>query len=331
MKKLNIIFFLSMFACFLSQAQNLKAVAQLKKGNKIKHSTISYIDEASKAGMAMLGMNGTDADSSVVDIILELVEENPDNLVFSTKIQMDEQSKALFGQFNLSDLPEQKYLIVTNKDGSNPRLKEAEAAIKAYKQQTDNLLTAMAKNPEISPMLSMLKPMLEGMKDMFPDSYIRKILLEDIYQTFIFQGEKIEKGVAGKKENIETIGVSGSMFLKTNMDYRLVNYNEGRKTAVVVANYVTDREHLIAESMEMTKSMMAKMPSGMGNNEMPSDAELKAQVKEQFEKINMNFSRTYHFDLKTGIPYMIVEKNIQKDENGKPKEILKKRIIKVIE
>lgn len=329
MKKINFLFFLNMFACFFAQAQTLQPIAQLKKGDKIKHSTITYIDENTKKGMAMLGMKDPVADSSVVDVILELVEESADYLVFSTKIQMDEQTKALFGQFQLTDLPEEKYLILTNKDGSNPRLKDAEAAIKAYKQQTDSFIEAMAKNPEVSPMLSMLKPMLEGMKEMFPESYIRKTLLEDISQTFIFQGEKIEKGAAKKKENIETLGVSGSMFLKTNMDYRLANYNEGRKTAVVVANYITDREHLISETMEMTKRMMAKMPAGAGNGEMPSDAEMKEQIKGQYEKINMNFSRTYHFDLKSGMPYMIVEKSVQKDENAKTHEVIKKRLIKV--
>jgi hypothetical protein len=329
-KKLNILFFLSLSAYLTTQAQTLQAVANLKKGDKIKLRTISYIDQNTRESMALLGLKDSDADSSVVDIFLELVEENTDNLVFSTKIQMDEQTKAMFGQFKIDNLPEQKYLIVTNKDGSSPRLKDAEAAVKAYKQQTDFLIEAMSKNPEISPMLSMLKPMIESMKEMFPAAYIRKMLLEDLVQAFIFQGEKIEKGVAGKKENVETIGISGSMFLKTKMDYRLVNYNEGKKTAIVSANYVTDKEHLIEESVEMTKRMLAKMPAAMNNEAMPSDAELKAQTQEQFSDINLNFSRTYFYDLKNGLPYMIIEKNIQKDENGKVKEIIKKRLIQVL-
>lgn len=328
MKKLNILFILSMFACISNQAQTLQAIAQLKKGGKIKHITVTYLDENAKATMALMGTKS--ADSTVSEVILELVEENNNELIFSSKIMMDEQAKTLFGEMNLGELPEQKYLIVTNKDGSNPRLKDAEAAVKAYKQQTDHLVDAIAKNPEMSPMLSMLKPMIESMKEMFPEEFIRKLLLEDIYQTFIFQGEKIEKGSIGKKANIETIGMSGSMFLKTNMDYRLVNYNEGKKNAIINANYITDREHLVKESMEMTKRMMAKMPAAMGNNETASDEELKQQIKEQFSAVNMNFTRTYYFDLKTGMPYMIVEKNVQKDENGKLKESIKKRIIKLI-
>ncbi len=324
----KILFFLGFFATAnVLTAQNLTPIAQLKKGDKIHHTTITYMDEATKQGYAAMGLGGA-TDSTVVTVIYDLIDDGGDNLTFSTTMQTDESTKALLGQFKMDDMPAQKYLIVTKKDGSNPTLKDEAAAVKAYKAQSDNLLDAMAKNPEVSPMMAMLKPMLEGMKDMFPDATIRQNLLNDALRLFVFQGETIVKGTPKKKENYMTTAGTDAMLLKTSLDYRLVNYNEGRKTAVVTANYITDTDFVLEEMTKMMKNMMAKMP--MNGEKMPTDAQLREESENRIQEMNLNFTRNYIFDLKTGIPSMIIEKSVQKDAEGKSREEVKKRVIKVM-
>lgn len=309
-------------------AQNFTPKAQLKKGDKINIAAVSYIDAATKESMQAMGMATPEADSLTTISEYEVKTESNDKLIFSSKMSLDESTKAMFTQMGVEEPKEKKYNVVTAKDGSNPTLENEADALKSYNEQIDEMIQGLTKNPSIAPMLGMFQPMFESMKKMVTPEIVNQSLLADLSRLFTFQGETIKNGSPKQLKNHFTSSVADGMRIKTDVDYRLVNYNEGKKTAIISATYVTDKAYLLKQMYNMLKSYSAMMPAGMGNGGA-SDEQIMEDAKAKVANTNLNFNRQYYFDLKTGIPSLIVEKSVQKDESGKDMETIKKYYIKI--
>jgi hypothetical protein len=159
---------------------------------------------------------------------------------------------------------------------------------------------------------------------MTPDD-LKVSLLTNANFIFALNGKPMQTATPQTVKNIMISTPGAALALKADMEYRLVNYNEGKKMAVASARYIFDKSYIKTKMLAMMKTTMESMKAFGGD--VPKDEDLKKMVEEEVEKDPWNLTRTYVFNLNTGMPSLISEKFVSKDKEGKEVvTILKTRI-----
>lgn len=312
MKKVLLVMSLSMFCLLNVFAQNFSPVAKLVKGNKITVKKVSYADPGTRETNEMMGL--PTPDSTAIEETLVVSNVTATDVTLLVDAALDPTQAMMLEQLQIPLPPKEKYEVITNLDGSQPRLKDPAAALKVAHNQYDAIIKSLRANKNTAAMMSFIEPSLNSARDLITLKTVNDMMVGDIANYLLLQGTKPTTTAVQRIKDGKINSPAGNVQLKAEIDYRLKNYNEGKKTAVVETKYSIDKADLKQKMFDLMKTSLESLKALGG--EMPSEGELRKRVNDEVEQSDFSLLRVYTFDLRTGLPAVIEETYSQKSPEG---------------